>query len=72
MEADDRFDDLYAPVIDALDLLLEHVTNEVDDDTWETDAQNALAQLLMAAFRDCDRCDLFLGVGRALRDAGLD
>ncbi|HEB3530046.1 TPA: hypothetical protein RZC51_001525 [Burkholderia cenocepacia] len=72
MEADDGYDDLYQPVIDALDVLLEHMTNGVGDDAWNDSVRTAQAQLLFAAFKNADRCDLFLDVSRALGSAELE
>lgn len=70
METDGRYDDLYARVIDALDLLLEYVTDEVDADAWSESVANVQAQLIFAAFKNSDRCDLFLEVSRVLSNGG--
>jgi hypothetical protein len=72
MEADSTRDGLYAPIIDALDLLLEHILPEVDDDEWTRGLRNAGVQLVTAILSDGDRCDLFRSVHWALSDAGLN
>lgn len=72
MEADDGYDDLYQPVIDALDVMLEYMTNGVDDDAWSDSVRKAQVQLLSAALKNADRCDLFLDVSRALGNVELE
>ncbi|CAB3773929.1 hypothetical protein GQ57_37585 [Burkholderia sp. MSh2] len=71
MEADDAYDDLYGPVIEVLDALLACIAGEVDDDEWNACMEKVQAQVLFAAFRDDDRCDLFLGVSKAMSDLGM-
>jgi hypothetical protein len=71
METDGRYDDLYEPAIDALDLLLDQATKEVDNDEWKRGLQNVQAQLLGAMLEDCHRSDFFRGVYWALVEAGL-
>lgn len=72
MELGNEYDDLYLPIIDALDVLLEHIANEDDDDIWRAGALHAHGQLMLSAFQDSDRCDFFLSVVREFLKAGLD
>ena len=72
MEADSRYDELYAPVVNAFDRLLEQPADGVDDDAWTARVADVLAELIFAALRESARCDLFLEGSRTLRDAGLE
>lgn len=72
MEPESEHDYLYLPVIEALDVLLEHITDEDDDAVWKADALHAYGQLILSAFQDSDRCDLFLSVVQGFQEAGLD
>ncbi|WP_333985340.1 hypothetical protein [Burkholderia orbicola] len=67
MEADDHYDDLYRPVIDAFDVLLAHLANEADDNAWQRGVAHFWAQWTAAILGDCDRCDLFIEMGHTLR-----